>query len=69
MTNGPETVDKWIIGVVNHDGSLHLVRCMPWAAMWATKFKVYLGSFEKNLQVLTPAKHFYSKCTATFESA
>jgi hypothetical protein len=42
MTDNPETVDKWVIEVANHDGSLHLVRSMPWAAMWATKIQSLL---------------------------
>ncbi len=36
MADGPESVDKWIVGVAIHAGSLHLVRSMPWGAMWAT---------------------------------
>ena len=42
MTDGPETVDKWVIEVANHAGRLHLVRSMPWAAMWATKIQSLL---------------------------
>jgi hypothetical protein len=42
MTDGHETVDKWVIEVANHDGRYHLVRSMPWAATWATKIQSLL---------------------------
>jgi hypothetical protein len=42
MTDGLETVDKWAIEVAYHAGRLHLVRGMPWAAMWATKIQSLL---------------------------
>jgi hypothetical protein len=80
MTDGPEAVVKWIIGVANHAGRLHCVRSMPWAAMWATELRSLLrvvGIYQKkpsNLGVYVSkkniySKNIYSKCTATFESA
>jgi hypothetical protein len=43
MADGPKSVVKWILGVANNAGSLHLVCSMPWAAMWATEIRSLLG--------------------------
>jgi hypothetical protein len=42
MADAPKYFVKWIIGVANNAGSLHLVCSMPWAAMWATEIRSVL---------------------------
>jgi hypothetical protein len=41
MTDGPETVDKWVIEVANHAGRLHLVRSKSLLRVVFSKYYFY----------------------------